>query len=155
MRTVKTLIAFLGASLVACIGFASGPPDTALFMRAGEPVKDRYLIKLRPARVSTAEVPAVAAELASRGGRLIATYSHGIRGFGIHTTEKQVLALARDPRVEMIEEAAVVHLSGTQTFPVGDYWHLDRLDGLPLSGSYSWISDGYGVDVYVVDTGIL
>jgi subtilisin family serine protease len=35
-------------------------------------------------------------------------------------------------------------------------WGLDRTDQrrLPLSGTYRWATDGAGVDVYVVDTGI-
>src|SRR3989454_1354765 len=38
----------------------------------------------------------------------------------------------------------------------GDPWGLDRIDqqALPLSGTYTYTSDGAGVQAYIIDTGI-
>ncbi|MGA7614273.1 MAG: S8 family serine peptidase [Thermoanaerobaculia bacterium] len=145
IRSCVTLFLCFSASLV----FAQ--PTGALFHRSPEKVKDEYIILLNDSAVPLSHVRSVAGEMASRArGRVVAIYEHGIPGFAIHATEQQVLGLLHDPRIKMIEEAAVVHLSSPP-------WHLDRIDqqNLPLDGQpYSYTYDGYGVDVYVLDGGV-
>lgn len=152
LRTFRNLL------LVTSLLLIPNSVTAGSFLRAPEPVKDRYIVTFHDTVVDRAQVPAAAAEMVSRArGRLLASYRNGVRGFALNATERDVRALLHDPRVKTIEEAAVVHLSsGSDSFSVGQYWHLDRIDqrSLPLSGTYTWTYDGTGVDVYVVDTGI-
>lgn len=137
---------------------ALAEPPSAVFKKAVEPVADHYIVSLKESVTPKAEVPAVASEMVTRAqGHLLATFTNGVRGFGVRAPEGRIRALLHDPRVEKIEEAARVHLSAQRTFPVGEFWHLDRIDqNYPwLDGSYNWIFDGTGVDVYIIDTGVM
>jgi hypothetical protein len=68
--------------------------------------------------------------------------------------EQAVAALRRNPHVVAVDPDTPVTTSATQPSPP---WGLDRIDqrALPLSGSYTYPSDGNGVTAYVIDTGIL
>ena len=63
--------------------------------------------------------------------------------------------LARDPKVKSISANTRVSVAATQN-PAP--WHLDRMDqqALPLTSSYNYQDDaqGFGVRVYIVDTGV-
>jgi len=81
------------------------------------------------------------------------TYDAGLQGFAGTLTEGQLNALRRNPAVAYVEADAPAQLLTTQLFPV---WGLDRINqrALPLSSTYSYTSNGTGVIVYVLDTGI-
>jgi subtilisin family serine protease len=68
--------------------------------------------------------------------------------------EQAVAALRRNPHVVAVDPDTPVTTSATQPSPPCG---LDRIDqrALPLSGSYTYPSDGNGVTAYVIDTGIL
>jgi len=75
--------------------------------------------------------------------------------------------ILEDPDVEFVEPNHVIQLDttgltgsqNTQLSASADLWGLDRIDQpfLPLDDTYNWAdtNTGAGVDVYIVDTGIL
>jgi subtilisin family serine protease len=81
-------------------------------------------------------------------------YSAALNGFSADLTQGQYTALQRNPNVAYVEADAQVQLFGTQTTLYS--WGIDRVDQrqLPLSTTFSWVADGLGANVYVLDTGI-
>src|SRR5580765_8271040 len=65
-------------------------------------------------------------------------------------------ALRQEPAVEYVEQNQVVRADAGLIVQPGATAGLDRVDQrfLPLSGTYSYTSDGTGVRVYVIDTGL-
>lgn len=96
-----------------------------------------------------ADANAVAEAAQRGGGRVKHAYERGIKGFALEATESDAQKLAKDPRVELVEEDAVVTATTS--------WALDRIDQrlLPLNGTFVSTGAGAGVTAYVVDTGIL
>ncbi len=112
-----------------------------------------YLVMLRD-DTPAGQVEKVARGLArAHGGSAVALYRHALRGFAARLSERAAEALARDPRVALVEEDAVVELAATQVNPP---WGLDRTDQrhLSLSGTYAYASTGAGAHVYIIDSGI-
>lgn len=118
------------------------------------------------------QVVATAAELtATYGGTFSRTWSVALKGFLLHATEAQALAMSADSRVAFIEEDGAIAVGTPDTDPIvmspdpdADLkpqphasWGLDRIDQryLPLNDFYAYLNDGQGVNAYVIDTGIL
>jgi hypothetical protein len=119
--------------------------------RVSRPLPDRYIVVLR----SNEDPEAVGLETAILGrGRLRHVFRHAARGFAIRLPEAAALALANDPRVEFVEEDALVQ--ATASLQSGATWGLDRIDqrALPLDTAYRYVRDGAGVHVHVLDSGI-
>jgi len=82
-------------------------------------------------------------------------YSDALNGFAGFLTGDQVCNLKKRGNVLSVEEDQEFSIQETQ-YQVT--WGLDRIDGPvtePLSKSYTYTSTGDGVDVYVIDTGLV
>jgi subtilisin family serine protease len=90
-------------------------------------------------------------------GTLRYTYGSAIKGFAAELPENALDALRHNPNVAYVEQDGTVELfgGGTQPAPPAP-WGLDRVDQrtLPLSASSTWGTNGTGVHVYIIDTGI-
>ncbi len=81
-------------------------------------------------------------------------YSAALNGFAATLNAGQLNALRNNPNVDYVEADAEVRLFTTQTTLYS--WGIDRIDqaNLPLSTTFTYTSEGAGVSVYVLDTGI-
>ena len=121
--------------------------------RADKRIDNQYIVKLKD---DTADVEGESIRLSRdfggdrNGGHV---YQRALKGFSVRLNEQQAARLAEDPRVDFVEEDAVVSLGATQTNAT---WGLDRIDqrDLPLNSTYNFNATGTGVRAYIVDTGI-
>lgn len=110
------------------------------------------IVTLKP----TADARTTADSLVTqRGGQVNHVYQNVLNGFAASLTDSLLSVLRGDTRIQSIELDRKVRATDTQT-PTGS-WGQDRVDqrNLPLDNSFTYNGSGAGVDVYVVDTGIL
>jgi aqualysin 1 len=133
-------------------GPSQSPEAVAPQFSSSQVIPDQYIV------VFKSSLPDAAAEaralVAQHGGTLRFTYTSAIKGFAANLTERAVEALRRNPNVAYIEADQTAELFDTESSPSS--WGLDRVDQrkLPLSSSYSYMTTGAGVNVYIIDTGI-
>lgn len=102
-----------------------------------------------------ADVPGLAKQVvASVGGRLGFTYTAAIKGFSTSMSAAAASALAKNPRIKLVEADQVAQASGLQLTPPS--WGLDRIDqrAMPLDATFDEANGGAGVNVYIIDTGV-
>ncbi len=87
------------------------------------------------------------------------TYHSAFHGFAAKMSRVEASQLAADPRVLRVEQDVFVRQSGTGCADVSGssgLWGLDRIDQVSgTDGSYGWSSDGSGVHMYIIDSGVL
>ena len=112
--------------------------------------KVQYIIRFNESANPGNEISALRSAKASVGRQFSKVFNGVVAGL----TDKQRAAFAKRGTIASITEDAEVTATETQIGPSA--WGIDRIDQtvLPLSSSYSYASNGTGVQVYVVDTGI-
>ena len=132
---------------------------TAKLHRLNKAIAGQYIVVFKN-DLAPSTLSAVANELTQRhGGQIKYVYEHALKGFALQASEAQAIALSRDARVEYVEEAGEVVVTGIQqpiTSDSSTFWGLDCIDqtDLPLDSAYHYNRVGSGVHVYVIDTGI-
>lgn len=123
---------------------APKPPPTA--PARGKPIADQYIVVLK-----AGAAPRSVAAVAKVSPKYV--YDAVLNGFAAQLNRGQLTALQHNPQVDYIEQDMEVKADATQTSPT---WGLDRIDQrrLPLSGSYTYNRAGWGVRVYIIDSGI-
>ncbi|SCL36494.1 Peptidase inhibitor I9 [Micromonospora pallida] len=158
---VGTLVA-AGLTTPAGANSDHTPSPVGQILGAGGPtvVPESYIVVLRDSavggRAGTRQdaVTRLATEVTSRFGvRPDQVWGDALNGFSIRTSEAVARRIAAHPAVAHVEANQTVQPTST-TLSVP--WNLDRLDDpLGLDGSYDYQSQGTGVPVYVIDSGIL
>jgi aqualysin 1 len=117
-------------------------------------------------------VVATATSLTSTyGGSFSLTWSAALKGFRLHATEAEAVAMSGDSRVAFITQDGAIAVGTPDGDPIvmtpdpsgvlhpepQTLWGLDRINQryLPLDRLYAFQSDGDGVNAYIIDTGIL
>jgi len=117
------------------------------------------------------QVVATATSLTSTyGGTFSTTWGVALKAFLLTATEAQAIAMSGDSKVAFVQQDGPIAVGTPDGDPIvmtigpnGEpnprpyAWGLDRIDqrSLPLDTRYTYYSDGYGVNAYVIDTGIL
>ncbi|WP_416901211.1 S8 family peptidase [Micromonospora echinospora] len=98
-------------------------------------------------------VARLATEVTGRfGARPDRVWGDALNGFSVRTSEAVARRIATHPAVAYVEADQTVQLATTQ---LNAPWNLDRLDApTGLDFTYSYQSQGSGVSVYVIDSGI-
>lgn len=144
MRFKKLSVVAISAALLMAGATTTGA--------APEP-KEIYLIKF----VDSVNFENEMAALKTGGDEVVATYGNLFKGAAVAMNSARAAALARNPRIEFIEQDGIATTQAIQPIALSSgLWGLDRIDevDLPLDGQYEYGSNGAGVNVYVVDTGI-
>lgn len=158
MKKWTMILTLSAASLTACQD-ASGPvQNESQPLRAtaavGVPISGSYIVTLRD---DVSDVDDVAKSLGIKAkGKLKHLYKSALKGFAIDDLSDEAVALLEDdPRVIRVEADQVMNAIATSPQSPAT-WGIDRVDqrALPLDNTYNYATDGTGVRVYIIDTGI-
>lgn len=149
---LKNNLRALSAGLLSSAILATGTPAIAL----PEPLTasnetEKYIISYKD-NVNAADA---SKKVDNKGAEVEETFKHAIKGSAVTATKAEIAAIKKLPEVKSVEIDQKISVAETQQSAP---WGLDRSDqrSLPLNGTYNYSPDaGKGVNVYVVDSGVL
>ena len=158
--TLSAVAVFLLSPRLVEPRLAAQQPPGKYRPHRGPRVPDQYIVVLEDAAAggssaTEASVEGVADELSRiHGGQRRHIYTRALKGFSVRLPEPAARRLSQDPRVAYVEEDGVTSGGAVQAGPQN--WGLDRIDqrSPTLDNEYTYLADGTGVHIYVVDSGV-
>ena len=130
------------------------------FLRSKKPIPNRYIVVLNDTNLpdSDEETGNAVSRLAREyRGNVHNVYTRALKGYAAEMSEDEALRLSDDPLVKYVEEDSVIEAQ--QTTQTNATWGISRIDQRsfvnPLDTNYNYGTSGKGVNVYVMDNGIL
>jgi len=161
MRPAGSILSTLLLTITALA--LAAPARGGDLIRGDHAIEGRYLVVFKSEAVKHGSSPTapgmtvrnLASDVALvHGGRLQKVFEHALDGGVIDMTGGQAKALAADPRVAWVEQDKEIEAFTVQVVPHS--WGLDRIDerDRPLGHRFTYTSDGAGVNLYVIDSGV-
>jgi len=153
MKYLISVVAYIFLFFASQNVFAGGTGD---FRRSGDPIAGSYIVVFDAIAVTSTmsalgSLQSLAATKSSQvGGQLQFVYEDAVNGFSATMSEAAAIALSLDSSVAYVSEDSNAYTTSTAS------WGIDRLDQrqLPLDGQYLADYTGFGVTVYIIDSGI-
>jgi subtilisin family serine protease len=145
---------YSGLLVLLCVAVASA--IAPLHKAEKEAIAGSYIVMFKDDIADDQLVADLTAFSANHNITYYYTYSVVSKGFAAKLTPEQLFRVRTHPRVDFVEEDAVVHMSQSCPYATGD-WGLNRIcqRASNLDGYYYYpSSQGQGVDAYIIDTGI-
>ena len=144
--------------LIATVSWGQVKAGEAEITAEGSIIENQYIVSLKTRIPALQEMEEYVQKEADRlaatyGATILFKYSAAFPGMALKVLPDQLAGLSNDPAVDLIEADRIVHISEVQeNATVG----LDRIDARAgLDKLYNFSKTGKGVNVFVVDTGIL
>lgn len=149
------LIMVLAMSVAPILGQSSDDNTAAPLLHADSPdaIPGQYIVVFKDNTSRQAANSVISQAMSEAGSELNFVYTAALNGFAARLSDETLAKLLADPNVAYVEVDQVVSLSETQTNAT---WGLDRIDqrNLPLNTTYVYDNTGFGVNAYIIDTGI-
>ncbi len=149
------LIMVLAMSVAPILGQSSDDNTAAPLLHADSPdaIPGQYIIVFKENTSRQAANSVINQAMTEAGSELNFVYTAALNGFAARLSDETLGKLLADPNVAYVEVDQAVSLSETQTNAT---WGLDRIDqrNLPLNSTYVYNNTGFGVNAYIIDTGI-
>jgi len=156
---MKKLCALCAAVLLAAVAFhnpaAHVQAKSDKFHKSSRPIPNRYIVVLDPNQDLRSDPDGTIEDLNKYfPGSIGHVFSSAINGYSVEMPRGLAMQLSDDARVKYVEEDSYISEADVEYNPG---WGLDRIDqrALPFDFTFNYSSRGSGVNVYILDSGIL